>query len=109
MTSAAKIALLGLVGAIVLVGMACDSSGNQMGGGDPENAIVDTRLMQRAQSAANDLIRNASDCEAVRSAYSEVIAALDEVQSSITTKTGRTSLDALRKQVEVAGNACGAR
>ena len=71
-------------------------------------AINDTGVMQEAVDAANDIIRNATDCDRVRSAASEVYRKLDEAQAKLQTATGRTQLESLRTQVENVANACGA-
>jgi hypothetical protein len=82
-------------------------------GGDLGSAtaktISDTGVMREAEAAANPVIRSIGDCDAVSSAYPDAIAKLDEIESRVQTQAGRTSLQALRKQVTTAGEACGVR
>ncbi|HLE69707.1 MAG TPA: hypothetical protein VJH87_08505 [Vicinamibacteria bacterium] len=83
------------------------------GSGGTDKAISDTfsdtQALAEAESAANDVIRNASDCEAVTASFSSVMAKLDEVEGRLQTAVGRTTLGALKKQVGNIGEACGAR
>ncbi len=73
------------------------------------DTVSDTQALAEAESAANDVIRNASDCEAVTASFSSVMAKLDEVEGRVQTAVGRTTLGALKKQVGTIGEACGAR
>lgn len=85
-------------------------------GGDSKSAdqmvsdtVGDTRILKDAEAAANQIIRNAGDCDAISAAYSDVIAKLDEVEGQVQTSTGRTTITTLRKQVTTAAEACGVR
>ena len=73
------------------------------------DTFSDTQALAEAESAANDVIRNASDCEAVTASFSDVTAKLDEVEGRVQTAVGRTTLETLKKQVRTIGEACGAR
>lgn len=83
------------------------------GSGETERAVSgtvsDTHLLAEAERAANDVIRNAADCEAVAASFSSAMAKLDEVEGQVQTAVGRTTLETLRKQVGTIGEACGAR
>ena len=83
----------------------CESSEPE--GGQVQNAITDTEAMQQATAAANKIIRNASDCEAVLSNIDGVMATLDELQGGLQTEAGATSMESLKKQVENVANTCG--
>jgi hypothetical protein len=72
-------------------------------------AVGDTNVVRDAQAAANELIRNASDCERVKSLYPEVTAKLDAADGNIQSEAGRTTMETLRKQVGTVAEACGAR
>ena len=72
-------------------------------------AVGDTQLVREAQSAANGILRSASDCTAVEASYPDVRAKLDDVESRIQTEAGRTTLETLRKQVGTVAEACGVR
>jgi hypothetical protein len=74
-----------------------------------EGTVSDTQALAEAESAANEIIRNASDCDAVRASFSAVMAKLGEVEQGLQTVVGRTTLGTLKKQVQTVGDACGAR
>ncbi|HEX6740018.1 MAG TPA: hypothetical protein VF310_17190, partial [Vicinamibacteria bacterium] len=59
-----------------------------------------------AAAAANDVVRNASDCDAVKAALPETRRRLDEAGKKVRTMTGRASLDSLKKQVTTVADAC---
>ena len=90
-----------------LLATACGSS--DPGAGDVGNAITDTGAMEEATSAANQIIRNAADCDVVQSNIRDVNATLDRIESNLQTAAGRTSMGSLRKQVNTVADACGAR
>ena len=71
-------------------------------------AITDTRLMREATTAANEVIRNATDCEVVKKAAPDVYRRLDEAAAKIQTTTGQTSIESLRAQVKRVTDTCGA-
>jgi hypothetical protein len=79
---------------------------------EPEPAaggvVSDTQVLSEAEAAANDVIRNAADCDAVVDSFGTVMAKLDEVEGRLETAVGRTTLGTLRKQVTTIGDACGA-
>ena len=83
------------------------------GSGGTDEAISDTfsdtKALAEAESAANEIIRNAADCDAVTASFSDVTAKLDEVEERVQTAVGRTTLETLKKQVRTIGEACGAR
>jgi hypothetical protein len=66
----------------------------------------DTQVLREASAAANEVVRSAGDCEAVRPILAEAKAKLDEAAPRLRTAAGRTSLDALRKQVEKVEELC---
>jgi hypothetical protein len=71
--------------------------------------VSDTQVLAEAEAAANDVIRNAGDCQAVAESFATVIAKLDEVEGRVQTAVGRTTIGTLRKQVTTIGDACGVR
>ncbi len=99
----AAVVILMVVGAV-----ACGGEGG-VGEEQVGEAVSDTSLMRDATAAANGIVRNQTDCEAVQSNLRDVNEKLDQIASQIQTAAGRTSLDALRRQVENIANACGAR
>ena len=87
-----------------LFGLGCSGTDKAV-----SDTVSDTQALAEAESAANDVIRNASDCEAVTASFSSVMAKLDEVEGRLQTAVGRTTLGSLKKQVGNIGEACGAR
>ena len=82
--------------------LACSKSGTARDPGrDAADIASDTRVLQDAQGAVNDLIRAGGDCEAIRAAKGPALAKLDEATGKVRTAAGRQTLEALRKQ---AGN-----
>ena len=66
----------------------------------------DTRVLKEAQGAANEVIRNATDCAAARAAYPEAERKLDAADQAIQTTTGKVTLQTLRRQVKTIIDAC---
>lgn len=87
----------------------CGGGGGNDAGSATTKIVSDTAVMKEAEAAANEVIRSTGDCDAVRAAYADAIAKLDEVESRVQTQAGRTTLQTLRKQVTTAGEACGIR
>ena len=77
---------------------------------DPSAAgvVSDTQVLSEAEAAANDVIRNAADCDVVADSFATVMSKLDEVEGRVQTAVGRTTIATLRKQVTTIGDACGA-
>jgi hypothetical protein len=73
---------------------------------DAANLVSDTRVLEEASAAANDVVRNASDCDAVKAALPETKRKLEEAGKRVRTLTGRASLDSLNKQVANIAGAC---
>ena len=66
----------------------------------------DMSVMREATGAANDVIRAAGDCDAVRPLLPAANARLDEASRKIQTGGGRQTLEALRKKVRDAAEQC---
>jgi hypothetical protein len=65
----------------------------------------DINVMREANGAADDVIRAAGDCDAVRPLLPAAKARMDEAARKIQTAAARQTLEALRKKVrEVAEN-----
>jgi hypothetical protein len=73
---------------------------------DAANLVSDTRVLEEASAAANDVVRNASDCDAVKAALPETRRKLEEAGKRVRTLAGRASLESLNKQVTHIVDAC---
>src|SRR5688572_14135890 len=67
----------------------------------------DTRTLEDASAAVNELIRVQDDCETARPLIPKANAALDTASGRVRTVTGRTTLDGLKSQVRTIASACG--
>jgi hypothetical protein len=75
--------------------------GQQMG-----DVAADTALLREASAAVNEVVRNATDCDAAKVAIPAAKARLDETEPKVRTATGRTTVDALRQQVKRVEQLC---
>ncbi len=75
-------------------------------GAKTANIASDTAVLRDASAAANEVIRNATDCDAVKAVLPEARRKLDEIAPKIRTPTGQTTLEALKKQVRTIAEAC---
>jgi hypothetical protein len=66
----------------------------------------DTQVLGDASRAANEVVRNAGDCEAVLPILAEAKAKLDQAQGRLRTVSGHATLDALRRQVARVQDMC---
>jgi hypothetical protein len=95
--------------ALAAAATACQGGGDA-GPKDPGQAVgdaaADTALLREANAAANEVVRNAADCPAARAAIAPAYAKLDDIDPKLRTETGRTSLAAIRKQVDRVAELC---
>jgi hypothetical protein len=66
----------------------------------------DTQLLQDAQQAVNEVVRNAPDCQAARASMAEANAKIEDAAARVQTAAGRVTLDAMRKQVARVAELC---
>jgi len=66
----------------------------------------DTEVLGRANTTANEVVRNAGDCEVAKPIIQEARVRLDEAEPKLRTAAGRTSLEALRTQVAKVADLC---
>ena len=71
-----------------------------------EDIEADTLTMREANDAANEVIRQAADCDAARPLISAANGRLSEVERRLRTATGRQTLEALRKKVREVSEGC---
>jgi hypothetical protein len=94
-----------LMATLPWLGAACEKQESQLGK-DAGNLVADTQVLEQASAAANDVVRNASDCDAVKAALPETKRKLEEADKRVRTMTGRASLDSLKRQVAIVADAC---
>ena len=70
------------------------------------NVASDTEVMKEAQGAANELVRNAQDCDVVKAAIPNVTQKLDEAGTRVRTATGQATLAAIKARVSAIIQAC---
>jgi hypothetical protein len=70
------------------------------------DAGSDTALLRDANGAVSEVIRNASDCPAARAAIAPAYAKLNAIEKQLRTEAGRTTIAALRKQVDHISELC---
>jgi hypothetical protein len=75
-------------------------------GTDTANIVSDTNVMEEAEAAANAVVRNASDCEAVKATLPEADQKLAEAQTKIKTQAGVIALQTLKTQVQRVRDLC---
>lgn len=68
---------------------------------------ADTQTLREVNDVVNEVVRNASDCDAARAAIGTANAKLDEAGGRVRTVTGRQTLEALRVQVKRVSELCG--
>jgi len=97
-------------GAWVVVAMlaaaACSGEKKRDIGQDTANIVSDTNVMEEAEAAANAVIRNASDCDAVKATLPEADHKLAEASTKIRTQAGLVALQTLKTQVQRVRELC---
>ena len=66
----------------------------------------DLPIVKRAEGAANEVVRAAGDCDAVKAALPKAQAVLDETLPQVRTGASRTTLLNLKKQIQDIAGAC---
>jgi hypothetical protein len=97
--------------AVVLVaalGIACKEKELPKEGLGQRTAEItaDTSVLRDAQGAVNEVLRNAGDCDAARPHIAVARTKLSEAGAKIQTIAGRTTLDALQKQLNDVAQNC---
>lgn len=75
-------------------------------GKESANIVSDTNVMEEAEAAANAVIRNASDCDAVKATLPEADHKLAEASTKIRTQAGLVALQTLKTQVQRVRELC---
>jgi hypothetical protein len=106
-----KGARLSLAVAVIVASLGCGKKKEEpppaegMGQAMTEIA-ADNALLHDATGAANEVIRNAADCPAARASIDKANEKLNAIEPQLKTVTGRTTLSALRTQVERISQLC---
>ena len=66
----------------------------------------DTRVLESAQSAVNEVVRSQDDCAAARAAIPGAKEAIDTAADRVRTAAGRSTLDMLRSQLRSVEQNC---
>ena len=90
----------------VLVPLLLAGCGSHDIGKDTGNIASDTNTIKVAQAAANEVVRSAGDCEAVKAALPEATRALEDAGRNVRTAAGQQTLEALKIRVKSIADAC---
>ena len=96
------------VALVALLGTACKEKElpKEGLGQDTADITADTSTLREAQGAVNEVIRNAGDCEAAKPHIAVAQSKLDDAARNIRTVSGRTTLEALQKQLRNVAENC---
>lgn len=89
----------------LLAATACSDKKRDIGQ-DTANIVSDTNVMEEAEAAANAVIRNAADCDAVKATLPEADHKLAEAATKIRTQAGQVALQTLKTQVQRVRELC---
>lgn len=92
-------------GAALFLAAACNDKPRDLGK-DTANIVSDTNVMEQAEAAANAVVRNASDCDAVKATLPEADQKLAEASTKIKTQAGVVALQTLKTQVQRVRDLC---
>ncbi|HXV60816.1 MAG TPA: hypothetical protein VEK15_08985 [Vicinamibacteria bacterium] len=97
--------------ALALLAGACGASdtGSSNAAIPVDKIVSDTDLLREMQAAANDIVRNAADCNYVTSAAPDFYRMLGEAEGKVQTEAGKQSLETVQRQVDRIAETCGAR
>lgn len=71
-----------------------------------DGTVTDMRAMRAATDAANQLIRNAADCDVVKASLDDVRAKIEQASKGTKTGTGLASIETLRRDVDRVASGC---
>jgi hypothetical protein len=90
---------------VLLLVPACGDTETKVGK-EAANIVSDTNVMEEAEAAANAVIRNAADCDAVKATLPEADHKLAEASTKIRTQAGLVALQTLKTQVQRVRELC---
>jgi hypothetical protein len=91
--------------AVLVAAGACSEKKRDIGK-ETANIVSDTNVMEEAEAAANSVIRNASDCDAVKATLPEADHKLADAEKKIRTQAGIVALQTLKTQVQRVRELC---
>jgi hypothetical protein len=71
-----------------------------------ENLAHDQEIVRAASAAANEVVRNATDCETARPLIPEAYRKIDEAAGQVKAASSRQILDTLKTQVDRVSQLC---
>lgn len=103
-TTNRRTALLATCAAVLLAAGCSEKKSNI--GTDTANIVSDTNVMEEAEAAANAVVRNAADCDAVKATLPEADRKLADAATKIKTQAGVIALQTLKTQVQRVRDLC---
>ena len=92
----------GLIGVAVLVAcLGCQEKQKAM-----ENLAADNDVVKAASAAANEVVRNATDCNAAKPLIPEAYRQIDEARTKAKAAASAQILDTLKQQVDRVAQLC---
>jgi hypothetical protein len=67
----------------------------------------DEEILKKASAAVNEVLRNATDCEAAKPLLPEAYQRIEDARREVTLPASRPTLDALKAQVDQVASGCG--
>ncbi len=86
---------------VSLASVACEEKQKSM-----ENLGSDQEIMKAASAAANEVVRNATDCAVAKPLVPEAYRAIDEARANAKAATSQQVLDTLKQQVDRVAQVC---
>jgi hypothetical protein len=93
-----------VVSLVAVVSLACLGCREKQQG--MENLAADQEVMKQASAAANEVVRNATDCAAAKPLIPEAYRQIDEARAKAKASTSQQTLDALKIQVDRVAQLC---
>ena len=87
--------------ALLSVCLGCEEKQKAM-----ENAAADNDVVKAASAAANEVVRNATDCSVAKPLIPEAYRQIDEARKNAKAATSSTILDTLKQQVDRVAQLC---
>jgi hypothetical protein len=90
------------LGAVLLLAcLGCEEKQKAM-----DNLAHDQAVMKAASAAANEVVRNATDCTVAKPLIPEAYRQLDEARQNVRAAASQTILDTLKQQVDRVAQLC---